>query len=224
MIVDKDIGAVADWWFEDRRSIVSPTSRSELHQLLKMCQSVAEVLEFYQLLKPYKVIFSGWLSSDSDNNSLVRVEEPDVTVTILNVPKTKSILTCCNETLDQLEKNRSFLYPIDVEILGTGIILDADGQECELPNVTWLLGKTLDAHIVDVCTQSDAWLPYNLKAEPQFAVGERNAPRLEAALQEIQKQLGFFPVTDSHSDYAVIQGFKLTNHTDIDGEVFQVYN
>ncbi|AFZ26463.1 hypothetical protein Cylst_4373 [Cylindrospermum stagnale PCC 7417] len=223
MIVDRNLGVVADWWFEDRCRLAFPTSRSELQVLLKMCQSAAEVLEAHKLLKPSRVIFSGWLRAEPDENNLVRVEEPDITITILESTGSQELLTQCEKTLDQLEQQRSFLYPTDVKILGVGVVLDANGQEYELPDVSWLLGTTLDAHIVDVCTQSDAWLPYTLVAQPQIEVWKRNAPRLEAALQEIQARLNVKPYTNSCSDYALINGFSLENHTDADGEVLIVY-
>ncbi|NET61088.1 MAG: hypothetical protein F6K47_34670 [Symploca sp. SIO2E6] len=224
MILDRNMDAVGDWWFEDRRKSVSPTSRAALIELIKMCQSVAEILEDYRLLRPSKVIFSGWLCSESNQETLYRVEDPDITVEIPRHLNARFLLNCCEKVLPQLERDYSFLYPIDLEILGTGIIIDADGQEKELPNVTWLLGKTLDAHIVDVLTQSDAWLPYTFLAEPQPEVWKCNAPRLEAALKEIQKRLEIIPVTDSHSEYAIIENLQLRNHVDADGEIIPVYN
>jgi hypothetical protein len=59
MIIDRSLGTVADWWFENRKQIVSPNNRSELNHLLEMCQAVATILEVHNLLRPSKVIFSG---------------------------------------------------------------------------------------------------------------------------------------------------------------------
>ncbi|MBD2769159.1 hypothetical protein IC235_14805 [Hymenobacter sp. BT664] len=223
MIFNRKKGIVADWWFEDRRRLVSPTSRTELHQLLEMCQSAALVLEVHDLFRPSRVIFEGWLRPNPDTGDTVRVEEPDVTVAIPQEIGSRELVTYCEKALDKLEQQRSFLYPIDLYMMGAGVVLDADGQEQEQPDVTWLWGKTLDAHIVNVCTQSDAWLPYTLLAQPQPAVWKLNAPRLEAALQEIQNRLGILPYINSHSDHAVIDGFRLSNHTDCDDEVLPTY-
>ena len=223
MIVDRDLGPVASWWFEDRRRPVYPNSRSELRRLLEMCQSATEVLEAHDLLRPVKVVLSGWLRSSSDSNALVRVEEPDVIVIMPKEVGARGLLTHCETTLDQLERKHSFLYPVDIDILGVGAVLTVKGTRCELPDVTWIWGKTLDSHIVDVRTQCDAWLPYTLFAEPQREVWQRNAPRLEAALQEIQNRLGIAPYVNEHSDYAIIDGFRLINHTDVDGEVLRTY-
>jgi hypothetical protein len=154
---------------------------------------------------------------------LVRVDEPDIIVDIPKEVGSPGIISCCSTILDQLEQHRSFLYPIEVYVLGKGIVLDDMGQECEQPDVTFLWGKTLDAHIVDVCTQSDAWLPYDFLAKPQFKVYEQNAPRLENALQEIQEYFGITPYSDTCSDYAVIERYRLNNLVDIDNEVLQVY-
>ncbi|AFZ26215.1 hypothetical protein Cylst_4109 [Cylindrospermum stagnale PCC 7417] len=220
MIINRQIGVVADWWFENRQCLVFPNNLSELFQLLQMCQLVIEVLQVHQLLEPQQVIFSGWLNYDQDSNTLVKIEEPTETISIDH----RGFLACCGEKLDQLGQKRSFLYPIDIYILGMGIVLDAKGNPEKQPDVIWLGGKTLDAHIVNVCTQSDAWLPYNLLAEPQLEVSKLNAPRLESALKEIQDKLGIIPVTDTYSDYAIIDGFHLSNHIDIDGEVIKTHH
>lgn len=36
MIVDRHLGVIADWWFEDRRNLILPTNRVELNKLLKL--------------------------------------------------------------------------------------------------------------------------------------------------------------------------------------------
>ena len=123
-----------------------------------------------------------------------------------------------------MEEKRSFLYPSKVEIHGKGIILGATGLEQELPEVIWIFGLTLVHHIVNVITQSDAWLPFTLLAELQPEVWKRNVPRLESALQEIQYLLGIVPEVERVTDYAVIEGFHLTNHTDADNNVILTYS
>ncbi|HEY9804459.1 MAG TPA: hypothetical protein V6D25_29270 [Leptolyngbyaceae cyanobacterium] len=189
-----------------------------------MCQNVTEVLENYRLLRPSQIVFSGWLQYDADIDSLTKVEKPDIIITLSQENNSSSLLASCEKIVEQLEIKQSFLYPSDIEISGTGIIFDAHKQPQEFPDVTWLLGKTLDAHIVDVNTQSDAWLPYTLLAEPQTKIWEYNAPRLKAALEEITMKLGVTPVTDSHSEYAVIEGFTLINHTDVNDDIIPVYD
>ncbi len=222
MIIDKKFGgagAVADWWFEDRSYQIFPNNHQERHKLLEMSQSVAEILEKHKLLFPNKVILSGWLYYDSSVGKSTRQDHPDVTIYIPNEIGSRGIVTCTEERLEQLEKQRPFLYPIDVDILGVGILLDEQRHECKQPDVTWLSARTLDAHIVDVLTQSDAWLPYTLSGKPQPEIYRYNAPRLESALQEIQERLGIIPSINDRSDYALIEGFYLSNHVDADGEI-----
>jgi hypothetical protein len=113
VIFDREQGVVADWWFEDRRRLVSPTSRAELHQLLEMCQSAALVLEEHNLLRPSKVIFEGWLRPNTDTDDTVRVKEPDVTAVIPKEIDSRGLVAYCEKTLDKLARKRSFLYPID---------------------------------------------------------------------------------------------------------------
>lgn len=224
MIIDKNVGTIADWWFEDRRHLVIPKSHLELHQLFSMCQNVIEILEHYQLLYPSQILFSGWLQYNSEQDSFTRVQQPDIIINLNHGNYSNSFLTNCERIIDQLANKPHFLYPIDVEITGKGVILDAHKKPQEFPDVIWLLAKTLDAHIVDVNTQSDAWLPYSLLGEPQTKIWEYNAPRLQAALEEISIKLGVEPVTDSHSEYAIIEGLSLINHTDAYDQIIPVVN
>jgi hypothetical protein len=219
MIIDRSLSAVANWWFEDRSYQVFPNNHQERHKLLKMSQSVAEILEKHKLLFPNKVILSGWLYYDPSLSKLTRQDYPDVTVYIPDEIGSQEIVTRTEEVLNGLEKHRPFFYPFEVDIVGFGIVFDEQGRECKQPNVTWLSAKTLDAHIVDVLTQSDAWLPYTLPGKPQPEIYEYNAPRLESALQEIQERLEVIPSINDHSEYSHIEGFRLSNFVDADGEI-----
>jgi hypothetical protein len=88
--------------------------------------------------------------------------------------------------------------------------------------VCWLSAATLHYHYLSIKTQSDAWLPCTLKAEPQLDIDNRNAPRLEAALQEVQARLGIEEEAGSESDYVRVNGYRLTNRTYADSEVMDV--
>lgn len=189
-----------------------------------MCQLTAEVLEAYNLLRPTKINFSRWLRINPETGNGTLVDKSTVDIFIPKEIGTHGLLVLCEETLDRLEEKRSFLYPGKVEIHGKGIVLGATGLEQERSEVIWIFGLTLVHHIVNVITQSDAWLPFTLLAEPQPEVWKRNAPRLESTLQEIQYLLGIVPEVERVTDYAVIEGFHLTNHTDADNNVIPTHS
>ncbi len=220
MIVHKKLGSIANWFFEDRRRFVSRKNPSEVYCLLEMLQSVAEILEAHQLLQVSTIVLSGWLDYDSKTDSLFRKDRSDMTISIPKESRDRSLLDYCKQALDRLPY---FLYPIDVEFLGSGIVFDADGIECELPNVTWVSGRTENVHFIEVYTQSDAWLPYTLLGESQMEVWINNAKRLRAALQEIQNSLGIQAYTDGYTRYAVCdEDFTLTNLTSGDDEIVPI--
>jgi hypothetical protein len=216
VIVNRRAGAVGSWWFEDRSRSVRPHTLTELQELLRMCRIAAQILDRHGLLQPTTIELVGWTRFEPATGTLSRADRPDL---VLSVPRgigAGGIVEVVETALEQLQP---FLYPVDIEVKGTGVVLDAAARSHVLPDITWLAAKTLDAHVMEVGTQSDAWLPYTLSGVPQRQVWQHNAPRLEAALREIQAALGVAPVAPSHTTHAVIDGLRLSNHVDVDGDV-----
>ena len=220
MILNKNAGSIADWWFEGERKSVSKTNRFERNQLLNLCQLTIDILEAHELLQPSTVLFENWFSYDFKTKTVYRVEKPNLTITLSKKSGEESFLASCQDTLDRLP---GFLYPGNIKIFGTGIVLDAEGIKYELENVVWIWGTTGYGHTVDIITQSDVWLPCTLLGQPQPEVYRLNAPRLQKALQEIQKALGVEPIIDDVSDFAIIKdNFLLDNIVDIEGDVIPI--
>lgn len=69
---------------------------------------------------------------------------------------------------------------------------------------------------VNLMTDSDVWLEYDLEGKPQQEIAALNACRLKSALEKIEKQLGFEPVYD-HSKYAYVHKYELKNYFEDDG-------
>ena len=225
VIIERLNSPVAYWWFENENEPIDRrTTPSDLRELLEMCQSVAEVLESYELLRPNMVILTDWIDPNSDNKYILN-EEAAVAVPIPAQAGACQIVALCEETLSQLDATRkgSFLYPTTIDILGTGVVINSAGHKYEFPNVTWLSGTGGSRPAVDVNTQIDAWLPYTLLAEPQPEVCNYNRPRLEAALREIQSRLGIVPVTEEHNKYVLVNGLHLANYMDDDEPMVVVH-
>lgn len=223
VIIKRQNGPVANWWFEDEEEpITYQANPKKLCELLEVCQSVAEVLERYELFRPTMVILADWIDPNSSDNKLLE-EEPAVTVPIPNDAGAGKIVDIVKQALERLIQKRSFspgdsttLYPTTVDVLGTGVVINAAGHKYEFPNVVWLSGAGDGRLAVDVNTQIDAWLPYTLLGEPQLDVYNYNQPRLESALREIQSRLGIVPITDDHNKYVLINGLHLANYMDDD--------
>lgn len=113
--------------------------------------------------------------------------------------------------------NEFCLYPNEIYIHGKGMLFDADGNKQEYPDVVCLeLDLSVYEPMLQVSTLSMAWLPRNIQGEDQTAISEYNAPRLEAALNELDT----FLVSDnevnedqSNEDlpFAYIEGNRLKN-------------
>ncbi len=222
MIVSRIRGPVAEWTFTDEKHYVASQDWDALHHFLAVIQGVAEILEAYELLFPAQITLFQWISHQPQTDTVTPViDEPDVCVTIPRDKGAHGIVSCCEEILRHLD-HRPFLYPVHIELTGTGIVFDANGQRHELPDTIWMRCYTLAYQAMSIMTQSDAWLPYTLHAEPQPQVQRQNAIRLEAALLEIEQYLDIDPVI-GRSDYSVIDGYNLHNYRDPDGDPEPAY-
>ncbi|MBL8625315.1 MAG: hypothetical protein JNK64_28650 [Myxococcales bacterium] len=63
---------------------------------------------------------------------------------------------------------------------------------------------------VVVQTRCDAWLPFDLRGRPQRAVSDTNAPRLRAALEEIEDALGIKGQANK-GKYSRCEGYTVVN-------------
>ncbi len=181
-------------------------------------------IPLYQHRHPRRVVSGqaytmNYVVRTSPLSPLKHVERPSSDQSVI-----ENAIVSCGQTLDkyerlQRERQQVVVYPVILDVLGTGNVLDARGHRQEEPNVIWLTGTVLTHPRITVQTQSDAWLPYTLLAEPQQGVYVRNAPRLEAVLHEIEQRLGIVPVSE-WSSFSVPDGpYHLGNVMDNEGHV-----
>lgn len=112
-------------------------------------------------------------------------------------------------------------YPPFMYVFGQGTVDLPDGttREEELLSISV---APADGLSVGLATRSDVWLPFDLHARPQQQLADRNAARLEHALQELGVLLGVPPWPGGVTKYAVTEGLRPENHRDIDGDVLPV--
>lgn len=210
-------GPVASWWFEDRGVVVSH-KRDDLDRWLAMCRTAALGLESQGLFQPTRLIFRTWCDGAGKG---VGDQEPFLEWPLAPGFQAKEIPAACLEALAAQDARRSFLFPANIDILGRGAVLGRDGKSKPVDDLFWLGAVALQRFAVEVNTQSDAWLPCTLRGEPQPDVHAANAPRLTAALEQIERLLGAPPVWEN-TPYAVVEKFKLKNHGGPDGAAVNV--
>jgi hypothetical protein len=205
-------GPAGRWTFQSALGSVVSHDRASLEKLIDLLSRAAHVLEHDELLRPREVIFHDWLSVKGETRS----PEPDTHVA---VTRAADIVEASRAVLDEREHERGFRRIGNVQIVGTGLALDATGQPHVVEDLAWLYGFELDCYYVEVCTQSDVWMPYTFLATHQPEIAQRNAPRLEAALRGVESALGLAcDSSDNRTRFAVPRGYKLVNLGVDDGD------
>ncbi len=220
MIIERTRSAVGIWVFrKHQHSDLNPTFAG-LRSAITSCQVAAEVLEAHGLLRPSAVLLRPIHILDP----IVELENLPLSITLPAESGAREIVGCCEDILARLEQRGGPSYYGFVEVNGTGLVLDPDGQAHEESDVTWVEGLNGPNLDVNVYTQSDAWLPFTLNVEPcaQSEIYSRNAPRLEATLHDLERCLDL-PLSAMSTIFSVPVdgGYRLTNVVDERGQVRQ---
>jgi hypothetical protein len=205
MRIDLHKGPVGEWYFEQRESLVAPYGLADYRRLLALVQSIAEVLEQHELLFARTVRFHQpqWEPIDIERSL------PD------DMPPLQLAQTC--EALLADARPGPFSLPAVTAIAGTGIIIDPSLGPQRLADVIWLSATAYGHLAINVATQVDTWMEYTIDAKAQPEAYQLNAPRLEAALVEIQRRTGIAPVTEP-TRFAAPDSTGLRNQRYDDGE------
>jgi hypothetical protein len=75
---------------------------------------------------------------------------------------------------------------------------------------------------IDISVFGDAWLPFSLDGKSRTALYEERSHMLEEALSEVEGLLDVEPIFDDSSDFCTINGYRLENFMDGDGNVIGV--
>ena len=241
MVIDVLNGPVASWKFYNNKNKSVIDNREKLELVLKLYQQAAMILEEYQLLYPFSLDYGKFIyhippnyvqevmnfryENTSDFNSYTdSIHKAGIPLYLDKKKGAATLFERSQSSLDYIEKKKLILCPSHIIIRGTGIIFDKKKKPCELPDVVWLGGLTEGTPVVQVNTQCDAWMPYDLNGISQKEIYEINAPRIEAALIEIQRNLNFSFVQDQGiTEYAVCNGFKIDNITNSNGKIQKTY-
>jgi hypothetical protein len=223
MVIDLKYGQIASWWFEQTKSInLKGNEREELLPLLNAVQIAVDILYENRLLDVEDISFEDWVKFEREKEEIIHVSEPSLEVQLdyQNLKGTLKDFMICN--LDNLFQGRFFLYPLEIKITGSGIILGEKEESSIQKNVTWIHAVSFGVHVIDVCTQCDAWMEFDLFGNPQPGISKTNAPRLQKALTEIMRKFDSYSLIEENTDFAIVQGFRVCNKVDVDGEIIQI--
>lgn len=215
MVLPHHNGPIAEWIFKD--GSVQQLTWSELERALTSCTVIASILYAHKLLFPNHVRLSQWMrAGEYGVAQSYRVDKADINISVHSLNSFVDVFSAARLVIDS-----EAVYPLTIEILGSGEVITNQGTSL-VDDLVWIRAITLDILSISVGTQSDIWLPFSLKGEPQYDVYQLNSNRLTFSLQEIQKETGFQPEEGVESDYSVIRGFHLDNVHYADGSIADV--
>src|SRR4051794_19172682 len=212
MIVPRDKGPVGEWTFEN--GPISNLNWSTLEECLSWCSEVASIFSSHRLLFPKAVQLSQWMrASGSKVAESERVGKGVIKLLVDPSKGFKDVISRCREII-----YAESVYPLKVEIFGSGVIVNDSAEEI-VDDLIWIRATTLDILRLSIMTQSDVWLPYSLRAEPQYDIFVQNSDRLVSALEEVRRHTGFELEEGVQTHYSVVNGFHLENVRYADGSV-----
>jgi len=208
---------VADWFYDFEEldialDYVPSVIGTENKKILSLLNTTLQVFEKHQLFLINKIEVIGFFESDKDKSN--RIEK---IIETKNLGSFKNIQELIESQLNLYFKESFVLYSIYFH--GETSILNENNKKGTYNNIFYFL---LQIPGIQILTDCDVWLPYNLKGESQKEIYKLNAPRLENALTEIEEITGFEPVWEN-TKYAIVNKYKLENYSDED-EILNVYD
>jgi|GEM_PF-6486175 len=218
MVIKIDKGEIANWWFEMNSYLdTSLNEKIALKPLLNNLNNTLKILTKRKMLFPTEIVLEDWVKFDYKKQVIHRKKKELLSIDITKY-QDLNIETCILDILDKEFEDSDYLYPLEIKILGNGIVFDEFGNEQLFSNVLWIHGISFGNFVINICSQSYAWLEYNSKGLPQTEICKKNKKRLEETLNEISELLEVLPEDNSMTDFAITKGFSAINLFDIDGE------
>jgi hypothetical protein len=208
MRIDRSYGTVASWG--GSLPMTSDLDRREdTIELVRLLQKIAEVLCRDSLLFPATIELDGWFDIETQHPT-------GAPATILSIECVEEIAIVCTQTLERGPKDKLGVREISVH--GTGRVEDGFIEHTE-DDLIWISGILTGAYSIWIHTQSDVWMTHTLEGTPQPTLYAHNAPRLERALARICTELGIILEGERVTDFALVEGFRVKNFTDGNGEI-----
>ncbi|MEM9103760.1 MAG: hypothetical protein AAGB12_15730 [Pseudomonadota bacterium] len=217
-MVKKTTKNLADWIYAYSH-INCYLGRDELLWCFDLYSEMLDVFEKYELLINAEFIIPSLIWQGPSADCLGKYKHKEI-VRKIPSPGKNYMKKDAIKLIDAEQNNDSvFFKPYRWEINGYGVIYDKHGNPQCVPDVITIESFLSGNFEIWIETFYDVWLSHNLNGEPQPEVYQHNAPRLEQAMQDVEKILGRPPVKGNkdgpeHSDYCEIHGYQLRNFID----------
>lgn len=191
-------------WFWDLEDYAPPGLRSALVTAARM----TAVLRKHDLLEPHHVEWPWFIPGAGGAPAMTRLQ--------LTGP------IDAEEVFQRIQGMRPVGFPEAVEgdvlVAGTGAWFDAEGtprREHRLVELT-----VSPEHLglsAEVSVFHDIWGPFDFRGEPHPEVHRQNAPRLAAALRELEALLGVAPEPGEPTNFGRAAGYGVDEPVVMDG-------
>ncbi|GGV82257.1 hypothetical protein M3765_16495 [Streptomyces thermoviolaceus] len=191
-------------WFWDLDEYAPPG----LQSALKAAAHMVTVLRKYDLLEPQNLQWPWFIPGTGGAPAGTRLQ----------------LLTPIDDdqVLKRIQEMRPVSFPDavagDVLVAGTGIWLDEDGtrrREYRLVELT--VSPEPFGLSAEIALHHDIWGPYDFRGNPHPGVQRRNAPRLAAALKELDDMLGVAAEPGEATYFGRAEGYGVADPEVTDG-------
>ncbi|MEV4433432.1 hypothetical protein [Streptomyces sp. NPDC049585] len=183
------------WWWE-----FDDVAIPGLEATLATAARMVEVLENHGLLKAQKLEY-GWYVEGVGGIGLT-------TTLPLTVPLGDPALA------ERIRQSRPVGFPeaqvADIRVLGVGTWIDAQGRERREQGLVDLeMTPDPDSIAAELTVHHDIWKLFDFSGRPHPELQQRNAPRLAAALQELDAVLGEAATPGEATYFGVAEGYGI---------------
>lgn len=207
---------VAEWFYDffeaglESIDIFDPTTKNTKAHRLNLLNIILNTLREFELFEVQEAQVE-WIKKPWITTTENFLEE---TITIkeneFNGHNIQEILTPRINTEEKVELTSAYM-------LGKSqVMTETEKKECK-----GVFTIHFNFSNIQITTDADIWLPYNLLAEPQPEIHQLNAPRLKNALENIEQLTGIEPVYDN-TKYARVNKYELENRMDDEGKLEEV--
>lgn len=200
------------WTFSRADRQVEFYDEATLSDLCTLVVDSARVLARHELLLPSRIVLKAWREPLGGAESAVHESSNPDPIDLDGI----DLLTGPDQfhTIVGEHARVRGSFPEEIEVVGDGVVLDESGHRDAVPSLVRLTGSAFPDLTAVLSTDVDVWLPYDLAAVQQWAIHERNAPRLRSALMELEAMPGILASHVEMTRYAEVEPHEVRNHID----------
>lgn len=210
---------IASWWHEIDSSPLSKADAKAfelLDDILIKLGSCVKIFHDNKIFSPSKLkISKRWLRASDGNFEGFDRENLLIDVAELGI---EQILSKVLELVSKAREIDFFCVPAAIEFHGKLDSLTFENLATTIPDQIVLEGVYAGIRVINIRVHSDELLPYSLDGKRKNKRYVEYAGYLEDALKEVEDTLGVGPIYDDFTDFCKINGYRLENVVDENGE------